>query len=80
MWEPERVKRYQREIAAIGNAVTDPEDIAVLIDLEAIYAEARRTAVLKLKNAGYSNREIARATGVTEGAVRKWIKKGEPST
>lgn len=73
MWEPKRIKRYEREIAAIADAVTDPEDIAVILALEARMARVKADAVRRLRQAGYSNRDVARATGRDEKAVRKWL-------
>lgn len=39
--------------------------------------EKRISEVLELKNQGLSNVEIARKYGVSEGAVRKWLRKNE---
>ena len=42
-------------------------------------AESRLIEVLELKKQGVSNTAIAKQFGVSEGAVRKWIKKSEQS-
>ena len=39
--------------------------------------DQRETEALELKNSGISNYAIARKFGVTEGAVRKWLKKSD---
>src|SRR2546421_10827116 len=40
------------------------------------WLEARRLRAWELKNEGWSQRQIARAFGVSEGAVSQWIKAG----
>ena len=39
------------------------------------FREARRKEALRLKQAGRSQKEIAEALGVTEGAVSQWMKR-----
>src|ERR671912_99878 len=40
------------------------------------WREGRRLRAWELKQQGWNQREIARALGVTEGAVSQWIKRG----
>ena len=39
--------------------------------------ENRQQRAIEMHNRGVSNRNIAREIGVSEGAVRKWIKQSE---
>jgi RecA-family ATPase len=49
-----------------------------LKQLSANDKEERISEVLELKSQGISNIEIARRFGVSEGSIRKWIKKNNP--
>ena len=40
------------------------------------WREGRRLRAWELKQQGWNQREIARALGVTEGAVSQWMKRG----
>jgi DNA-directed RNA polymerase specialized sigma24 family protein len=56
------------------NFSTEHEHLKQLSDKD---KEQRISEVLEMKQQGISNVEIARRFGVSEGAVRKWIKKSE---
>jgi transposase len=43
---------------------------------KADWREARRKRAWKLKEEGWQQKDIARALGVSEGAVRHWLKRG----
>jgi 1,6-anhydro-N-acetylmuramate kinase len=73
MWETGRIRRYEREIRAIGDAVTDPDDIAVILRLEEQFKRVKADAARKLLDAGYSQRDIARGAGRHVRSVQQWL-------
>lgn len=74
MWERDRIDRYKREIQAISNAVQDPEDIAVILELETEFARVKADATRNLIKAGRSQREVARASGRHLTSVQQWLR------
>jgi transposase len=73
MWDPSNYAGIQSLVMSIARKATDPEDIKELIFLEQLIAVKKGEIAKKLKNSGYSGREIARGAGVDEKSVRNWV-------
>jgi hypothetical protein len=78
MWEPDTVRGYKRRIQSFAKQVTDPEDLNVIFELEKEMMRVKADAVRTLQAAGYSQRDIARATGRSRNAVVQWTKQYPP--
>lgn len=74
---PDVAAAVKRMIRAIGRRVgqEDPSSLASLVMLEDALARAWRDAVNDLRGAGFSDREIGEALGVSQQAVQqRWAR------
>ncbi len=77
---PEVVKAVKRLIRAAGKRIAeeDPEALPLLCRLEDEVRDAWRVAIAGQRRAGFSNRDIAEALGVTQPAVtQRWPRAAE---
>lgn len=79
MLEPNDVKRYQRELAAMLRRAgdEDPEGFAAIAHLLTSAVDGLGDAARNMRRRGYSWREISNATGMPTATVhRKWAGEG----
>jgi hypothetical protein len=72
---PEVVSATRRFVRVIGKriATEDPEDLRLLVQMEAELRDAFSTAVAGIRSSGFTDREIGLALGITRQAVeQRW--------
>lgn len=74
MMEPEDVRRFERDINAIGRKVNDPEAFAQAVHLYGQLEGVLKGAADRLRTVdGFSWTDIGRALGITrQGAQQRW--------
>lgn len=79
---PDVTEATGRLIRAIGQRVAteDPEDLALIVQLEQEVRQAFAVAVNGIRASGFTDREIGAALGTTRQAVeQRWPRTGGPS-
>lgn len=69
--EPQDIARFQRHARTLGDKINDAEALGVAAELLRTFEHEFHLAIIRLKDEGYSWRELARGTGESHQALEQ---------